>query len=57
MSQYIKDENSAAGWKVVSSRRQGAKKQEGAPVTADGMDEGADDGDADGDGDAEYERM
>jgi hypothetical protein len=53
MSQYIKDEDSAAGWKVVSSRRQGAKKQEGAPVTADGMDEGADDGD--GDGDAEPE--
>lgn len=45
MSQYVKDEGKASGWKVVSYANKGRKKDdEGAPVTADGMEEGADEG-------------
>lgn len=41
MSQYVKDEEKPTGWKVISYRKQTG---EGAPVTADGMDEGSGDG-------------
>lgn len=44
MSQYIKDETRPTGWRVVSYSNNKQKKDEGAPVTADGMEEGADDG-------------
>ena len=42
MSQYVKDDDKPTGWRVISYRK---KTGEGAPVTADGMDEGADEGD------------
>lgn len=41
MSLYVKDTEKPTGWKVQSYRK---KTGEGAPVTADGMDEGADEG-------------
>lgn len=44
MSQYVKDEGKPTGWKVISYGDKGKKKDKGAPVTADGMDELADDG-------------
>lgn len=43
MSEYVKEPGTAAGWKTVSYR----KRTDGAPVTAEGMDEG--DGGSDGD--------
>ncbi|RMZ75322.1 hypothetical protein DV737_g5361, partial [Chaetothyriales sp. CBS 132003] len=49
MSEYIKDESSAKGWRQVSYNKRGVPKDEGAPLTADGMDEGgadASDGEA-----------
>lgn len=36
MSQYVKDDSRSTGWKVVSY------SNTNAPVTAEGMDEGAD---------------
>jgi hypothetical protein len=42
MSLYIKDTEKPTGWKVVSYRKKNL--EEGAPVTADGMDEGAEEG-------------
>ncbi|ETN41151.1 Pro-apoptotic serine protease [Cyphellophora europaea CBS 101466] len=42
MSQYVKDEEKPTGWKVISYHRK--QTEEGAPVTADGMDEGSGDG-------------
>ena len=50
MSEYVKDSSRATGWKTVSYGKKGKKRDEGAPVTADGMDEGGSDG---SDGDAE----
>jgi hypothetical protein len=41
MSEYAKDETKFSGWKQIAH---GKKDKDGAPVTADGMDEGADDG-------------
>lgn len=41
MSLYVKDNDQPTGWQVQSHRK---KMGEGAPVTADGMDEGADEG-------------
>ncbi|RMZ87575.1 hypothetical protein DV736_g5198, partial [Chaetothyriales sp. CBS 134916] len=49
MSEYIKDEKSAKGWRQVSHNKRGIYRDEGAPLTADGMDEGgadASDGEA-----------
>ena len=48
MSEYVKDKNKAIGWKMVSYSGRGKKKDDGAPVTAEGMDE---EGDNAGDGD------
>lgn len=42
MSLYVKDNEKPTGWKVVSYRKK--TTGEGAPVTADGMEEGADEG-------------
>jgi hypothetical protein len=53
MSEYVKDSTRATGWKVVSYSGKGKKKDDGAPVTADGMDEGGSDG---SEGDAEPDR-
>lgn len=55
MSEYIKDSAKASGWKTISYRSGGKHSggdSDGAPLTADGMDEGA--GDAD-DGEVETE--
>jgi hypothetical protein len=43
MSQYIKDPSKPTGWRVVSYSNK-KKEDEGAPVTAESMEEGADDG-------------
>ena len=49
MSEYVKDpdhpKSNAAGWRTISydesgEVRRGATSEEGAPLTADGMDEG-----------------
>jgi hypothetical protein len=48
MSEYVKDP--VNGWKSISYDSAGKKKTtvvDGAPVTADGMDEGGDDGGSD----------
>jgi hypothetical protein len=48
MSEYVKDP--ANGWKSISYDSAGKSKttvMDGAPVTADGMDEGGDDGGSD----------
>ncbi|RMZ82621.1 hypothetical protein DV738_g1699, partial [Chaetothyriales sp. CBS 135597] len=58
MSEYIKDEENALGWRHVSYTDHGIQQDEGAPVTADGMDEGgaeASDGEAAPDSAAVYE--
>lgn len=39
MSEYIKDVSKPQGWKVISYSRRSSKSNEGAPVTAEGMDE------------------
>ena len=47
MSEYVKDPTRPAGWKTISYDSKGKKRAmvvDGAPVTADGMDEGGDDG-------------
>lgn len=44
MSEYVKDDSTAKGWGQVSLKKRGKKDEDGAPVTADAMDEGADDG-------------
>jgi hypothetical protein len=44
MSEYVKDISRPNGWKVISYGAKGKKpgsKSDGAPVTAEGMDEGA----------------
>lgn len=43
MSEYVKDSGTSTGWKMVSYRK-GKKKDDGAPITADGMDEGGSEG-------------
>lgn len=48
MSEYVKDNTRLTGWKVISYRH--GKMDDGAPVTAEGMDEGGSDA---GEGDAE----
>lgn len=42
MSEYVKDPETTSGWKTVSYR----KRTDGAPVTAEGMDEGGEGSDA-----------
>jgi hypothetical protein len=44
MSEYVKDTSRPDGWKVISYGAKGKKseKGEGAPITAEGMDEGGD---------------
>lgn len=43
MSEYVKDPKKPQGWKVISFGKRTSKSNDGAPVTADGMDEeGAD---------------
>jgi hypothetical protein len=50
MSEYVKDSTRPTGWRVISYNRHGKKKDDGAPVTAEGMDEGgSDDGDGEDD--------
>jgi hypothetical protein len=47
MSEYIKDPEKQNGWKTISydsKGRKNASKSDGAPLTADGMDEGGDSG-------------
>ena len=45
MSEYVKESSNAKGWKVVSYESKGRKESrkatdsDGAPLTADGMDE------------------
>ena len=48
MSEYVRDPSK--GWKTVSHRKKGGEEKDGAPVTADGMDEGGS-GDEGGDED------
>ncbi|RVX66593.1 Pro-apoptotic serine protease [Exophiala mesophila] len=50
MSEYVKDVNQPNGWKVISYRGKGkrANREDGAPVTAEAMDEEGDDA-SDGD--------
>ena len=48
MSEYLKDETTSKGWRQVPYGKNRKERDDGAPVTADGMDEGADDG-SDGD--------
>ena len=54
MSEYVKDPSEGKGWKVVSHESKGwkaahrATDSQGAPLTADGMDEG---GASEGEGD------
>ena len=50
MSEYVKDPSRPNGWKVISYGAKGKKvdpKSDGAPVTAEGMDEEVD-GDSEG---------
>lgn len=44
MSEYVKDPNQGNSWKTISYGAKGKRttKDDGAPVTADAMDEGAD---------------
>lgn len=46
MSEYVKDVSRPNGWKVISYRGKGKKgnREDGAPVTAEAMDEEGDDG-------------
>jgi len=47
MSEYVKDPTKPTGWKTVSHSKR-STRNDGAPVTAEGMDEGAEDmGDGD----------
>lgn len=52
MCEYVKDSSRTTGWKVISHNAKGKKKDDGAPITSDGMDEGAS---AESEGDAEPE--
>ena len=52
MSEYVKDSSKSTGWKMVSHSKK-KMRDDGAPITADGMDEGGSDveeGDAEPDG-------
>ncbi len=49
MSEYVKDNSKPTGWKMVSHSKT-KMRDDGAPITADGMDEGGSDVE---DGDAE----
>jgi len=52
MSEYVKDPSQPNGWKTISYDSAGSKKTmviDGAPVTAEGMDEGGDDAGSDAD--------
>lgn len=40
MSEYVKDTSTPSGWKIVSHKQAG-DKDDGAPLTAEGMDEEA----------------
>ena len=51
MSEYVKDSSKARGWKMVSYKKRG-RAEDGAPITAEGMDESMDDAE---EGDAEPE--
>ncbi len=44
MSEYVKDGTKSKGWKQVSLSKKGKQKDDGAPVTADGMEEEGDEG-------------
>lgn len=46
MSEYVKDPSRPNGWKVISyggKGKKGGNKEDGAPVTAEAMDEGGED--------------
>jgi len=47
MSQYVKDSSRPQGWKVISYRDKDKRRDDGAPITAESMDEGADEGSGD----------
>ena len=50
MSEYVKDPTQPNGWKSISYGSFGKRKTaeiDGAPVTAEGMDEGAEEGGSD----------
>ena len=49
MSEYVKDSTKSTGWKTISYSKK-KMQDDGAPVTADGQDEGGSDAE---DGDAE----
>jgi len=56
MSEYVKDPGQVSGWKSISYPsvgKQGGGDSDGAPLTAEGMDEGGGESDVGGDGDAE----
>lgn len=40
MSEYVKDTSAQSAWKIVSHKQAGAR-DDGAPLTAEGMDEEA----------------
>lgn len=46
MSEYVKDPSHPNGWKVISysKGKKSGMKDDGAPMTAEAMDEGADGG-------------
>lgn len=54
MSEYVKDPSNSKGWKIITHDSKGKREQrkadaDGAPLTADGMDEGRESG-AEGEG-------
>ena len=58
MSEYVKDVAEPKGWKTIlynsaGQKRAASDESDGAPLTADGMDEGAEDDLSDVEGDAE----
>ena len=44
MSEYVVDPSRPSGWKTISYSKKKLTDADGAPVTADGMDEGGDGG-------------
>jgi hypothetical protein len=56
MSEYVKDPGQVSGWKTISYRsvgKQSGGDSDGAPLTAEGMDEGGGDSDDGGEGEAD----
>lgn len=58
MSEYVKDPTQLSGWKTISYHSAGKSsggESDGAPLTAEGMDEGGGESDDGGEGEAEGE--